>query len=323
MLLGSDRQVLQEWSEGVLVLVLLRFVVPGFKQHGNSFTAAMLAAQKLNADKTYAMATRSYSFKSATSNQQQTGVPRSSSGPKGGSNSAGTQPASAENNDVDLGVYKTRLCLRFSTPEGCRYGDKCRFAHGKSDLRPMPAPSVRSLGSSIDSRSTGEYSRQSSMARSVDSLSLMYPSNVSNNGSYHTEPNSPASAPGFGFGSSSTSKKISIGAAFAGAIIGKAGANVKQINRLTGAKVSIREHGTDPNMRNVEMEGSLEQIEQASEMVRQYMQNKELLSSRAAALGSRSFKTKLCKNFVQGTCTFADRCHFAHGAYELRVANLR
>ncbi|BBN18619.1 myosin V [Marchantia polymorpha subsp. ruderalis] len=300
-----------------------RFVVPGFKQHGNSFTAAMLAAQKLNADKTYAMATRSYSFKSATSNQQQTGVPRSSSGPKGGSNSAGTQPASAENNDVDLGVYKTRLCLRFSTPEGCRYGDKCRFAHGKSDLRPMPAPSVRSLGSSIDSRSTGEYSRQSSMARSVDSLSLMYPSNVSNNGSYHTEPNSPASAPGFGFGSSSTSKKISIGAAFAGAIIGKAGANVKQINRLTGAKVSIREHGTDPNMRNVEMEGSLEQIEQASEMVRQYMQNKELLSSRAAALGSRSFKTKLCKNFVQGTCTFADRCHFAHGAYELRVANLR
>lgn len=161
------------------------------------------------------------------------------------------------------------------------------------------------------------------MARSVDSLSLMYPSNVSNNGSYHTEPNSPASAPGFGFGSSSTSKKISIGAAFAGAIIGKAGANVKQINRLTGAKVSIREHGTDPNMRNVEMEGSLEQIEQASEMVRQYMQNKELLSSRAAALGSRSFKTKLCKNFVQGTCTFADRCHFAHGAYELRVANLR
>ncbi|KAL2609153.1 hypothetical protein R1flu_027726 [Riccia fluitans] len=304
-----------------------RFVVPGFKQQlsGNYLTAAMLAAQKLNADKTYAMATRSYSFKSATSNQQQTGVSRSISAPKGGSNTTSTQPASGENNDVDLGVYKTRLCLRFSTPEGCRYGDKCRFAHGKSDLRPMPAPSVRSLGSSIDSRSSngGDFSRQSSMARSVDSISLLYPSNVSNNGSYQTEPSSPASAPGFGFESSSTSKKISIGAAFAGAIIGKAGANVKQINRLTGAKVSIREHGTDPNMRNVEMEGSLEQIEQASEMVRQYMQNKELLSSRAAALGSRSFKTKLCKNFVQGTCTFADRCHFAHGAYELRVANLR
>eukprot|EP01018_Ginkgo_biloba_P037848 Gb_08109 [translate_table: standard] len=31
--------------------------------------------------------------------------------------------------------YKTRLCNRFNTPEGCRFGDKCHFAHGESDLR--------------------------------------------------------------------------------------------------------------------------------------------------------------------------------------------
>lgn len=116
---------------------------------------------------------------------------------------------------------------------------------------------------------------------------------------------------------------MSVGAAFAGAIIGKAGANVKEINKVTGAKVSIRDHSTDPNLRNVEMEGSPEQIEQASDMVRQYMNDKELLSTKVSPVGSRSFKTKICKNFLQGTCTFADRCHFAHGPYELRVTNLR
>ncbi|XP_068663940.1 zinc finger CCCH domain-containing protein 44-like isoform X4 [Aristolochia californica] len=32
--------------------------------------------------------------------------------------------------------YKTKLCNRFNTPEGCRFGDRCHFAHGESDLRP-------------------------------------------------------------------------------------------------------------------------------------------------------------------------------------------
>ncbi|XP_042483074.1 zinc finger CCCH domain-containing protein 56-like [Macadamia integrifolia] len=32
--------------------------------------------------------------------------------------------------------YKTKLCNRYNTPEGCRFGDKCHFAHGEKDLRP-------------------------------------------------------------------------------------------------------------------------------------------------------------------------------------------
>ncbi|KAJ4977821.1 hypothetical protein NE237_008601 [Protea cynaroides] len=39
--------------------------------------------------------------------------------------------------------YKTKLCNRYNTPEGCRFGDKCHFAHGESDLRP---PNSQSLG---------------------------------------------------------------------------------------------------------------------------------------------------------------------------------
>ncbi|MBO8631172.1 hypothetical protein INO08_15815, partial [Staphylococcus aureus] len=59
----------------------------------------------------------------------------------------------------------------------------------------------------------------------------------------------------------------------AGAIIGKAGVNSKQICRVTGAKLCIREHETDPNLRNIELEGTFDQIKQASAMVRELIVN--------------------------------------------------
>ena len=31
--------------------------------------------------------------------------------------------------------YKTSLCKKFGTPEGCPYGEKCQFAHGEQELR--------------------------------------------------------------------------------------------------------------------------------------------------------------------------------------------
>lgn len=189
----------------------------------------------------------------------------------------------------------------------------------------------------------------------------------------------PATAAGFGLNSGNL--KMSIEAVLAGAIIGKAGANVKQISRLTGdthlylmfpfgieikmsvevnkfincvnfllnagffvssdtnsyvitlqllklmvlsgallsgCKLTIRDHESNASMRNVEMEGTYEQIERASEMVRQFLSHKEVVPQRVAAIASHNFKTKLCENFSQGTCTFADRCHFAHGTSELR-----
>lgn len=35
------------------------------------------------------------------------------------------------------------------------------------------------------------------------------------------------------------------------------------------------------------------------------------------------FKTRLCERFKEGTCTFGDRCHFAHGVNELRKTTTR
>lgn len=37
---------------------------------------------------------------------------------------------------VTVNGFKTKLCNKFNTAEGCRFGDKCHFAHGESDLRP-------------------------------------------------------------------------------------------------------------------------------------------------------------------------------------------
>ena len=42
----------------------------------------------------------------------------------------------------------------------------------------------------------------------------------------------------------------------------------------------------------------------------------------APASHGSNFKTKLCENFAKGSCTFGDRCHFAHGASELRKSGV-
>ncbi|OAE35326.1 hypothetical protein AXG93_4491s1060 [Marchantia polymorpha subsp. ruderalis] len=255
-------------------------------------------------------------------------------GAAGMSATQGGGAATVADPSVTVGGYKTRLCNRYNTPEGCRFGEKCHFAHGEADLRPS------NNGRGSTGRSGLDYLQAGAAAAGL--YANGHPSTAVASALFYGEPTPPGvtakdrvdesnqwvmhhmtkpTPPGVtatGFGATSTTK-ISIEAAFAGAIIGKAGSNVKQISRLTGAKLSIREHETDPNMRNVEMEGSFEQIEHASEMVRQFLQNRDVVAPKAAALGSHNFKTKMCENFVQGTCTFADRCHFAHGAHELRV----
>ncbi|KAK4791097.1 hypothetical protein SAY86_031510 [Trapa natans] len=191
--------------------------------------------------------------------------------------------------DAPSPTLKGRLCNKYGTAEGCKFGDKCHFAHGEWDLGKPSAPSYED-------------------PRAMSRVGM---------GHYDLPPKEAA-----GFGASATAK-ISINGSLAGAIIGKNGVNSKQICRLTGVKLSIRDHDTDPNLRNIELEGSFEQIQQASAMVRELIEN--AVSSGSAGRNkpmlhsSRSnFKTKLCDNFSKGTCTFGDRCHFAHGAEELQ-----
>lgn len=196
-------------------------------------------------------------------------------------------------------TVKTRICNKYNTAEGCKFGEKCHFAHGERELGKPVLPSLDSpMAPPMGGRLGGRV-----------------------------EPPPPpvgTHAATASFGASATAK-ISVDASLAGAIIGKGGVNTKQICRLTGAKLAIREHESDPNLKNIELEGSFDQIKQASAMVRELIVNisgTTGMPSRnppAAASGPGSnLKTKLCDNFIKGSCTFGDRCHFAHGASELR-----
>lgn len=74
------------------------------------------------------------------------------------------------------------------------------------------------------------------------------------------------------FGASATTT-IGIDASLAGAIIGKNGVNSKQICQLTGVKLSIKEHERDTDKRNIELQGTFDQINQASAMLQELISN--------------------------------------------------
>lgn len=198
-------------------------------------------------------------------------------------------------------AVKTRLCNKFNSPEGCKFGDKCRFAHGDWELGKGTGPAYedpRGMGP-IPGRMTGRM-----------------------------EPPSQSFGAAASFGASATAK-ISIDASLAGAIIGKNGVNSKHICRVTGAKLSIRDNESDPSSRNIELEGTFDQIKQASAMVRELILNvgsasgKSMKNQAMGGSGSaNNFRTKLCENFSKGSCTFGDRCHFAHGIEELRKSGM-
>ncbi|VFQ75247.1 unnamed protein product [Cuscuta campestris] len=197
-------------------------------------------------------------------------------------------------------AVKTRLCTKYNTAEGCKFGDKCHFAHGEWELgRPAAVHSHHE-----DPRAgMGHRNRFG-----------------------RPEPSQAGFGAAASFGSSATAK-ISIDGSLSGAIIGKGGVNSKRICRETGAKLSIKEHEVDPNLKNIELEGTIDQIQLASEMVRELIAS---VTSHAAksikgpprSAPANNFKTKLCDNFMKGSCTFGDRCHFAHGAEEMRSSEV-
>lgn len=197
---------------------------------------------------------------------------------------------------------KSKICNKINTPEGCKFGDKCRFAHSEAEIGGRPSfPSYENPRGPMNYGGFGGYPGQ-------------------------FEPSPPALPAGANFGQSATAK-ISIDAALAGPVIGKGGVNSKHICRQTGVKLSVRDHETDEKQKNIELEGSFDQIQEASAMVREIIVSlsgpngggRKGSGFQQQPGGGNNFKTKMCENFAKGQCSFGDRCHFAHGADELRT----
>ncbi|KAL6987004.1 hypothetical protein U1Q18_012763 [Sarracenia purpurea var. burkii] len=228
-------------------------------------------------------------------------------------------PPSSIPNGSSAPTVKSRICNKFNTAEGCKFGDKCRFAHGEWELgKPIAPPPLQN-----------DHSR----GGKTGPLPSRFPGRM-------MEPQLPPPGPVSGFGASATAK-ISVNASLAGAIIGKGGVNSKQICRQTGVKLSIRDHESDPNLKNIELEGTFDQIKQASAMVTDLIVSIGSVAAPAAPAKNpggptknpgggggpaknpaSNYKTKMCENFAKGTCTFGERCHFAHGAPELRKSGV-
>ncbi|KAL5225249.1 hypothetical protein ABZP36_011888 [Zizania latifolia] len=193
---------------------------------------------------------------------------------------------------------KTRMCNKYNTAEGCKWGNKCHFAHGERELgKPMQLDN--SMPHPMGTMPNGHFEPPR-----IPGLDMVPPST---------------------FGASATAK-ISIDASLAGVIIGKGGVNTKHISRMTGTKLAIRDNESNSNLKNIELEGTFDQIKHASAMVTELIvriggnappAKNPGRGSHAGGHGS-NFKTKLCENFNKGSCTFGDRCHFAHGESELR-----
>ncbi|KAM0855206.1 hypothetical protein ACQ4PT_049923 [Festuca glaucescens] len=237
-----------------------------------------------------------------------------SAGRSGGSQGDSPQHA-REPESFKTGVGSIpKPCTRFFSTAGCRFGENCHFIHDVPGGYKAVA-NVGILGGPVSAQDKKDLPMGQRHAGHHAPDEAANPNTAS-----------PAS-----FGASATAK-ISVDASLAGIIIGTSGATIKQISRASGAKLCIRDHDSDAGLKNVELEGTFDQIKNASEMVMEKLSRFGLGGFAPPPTGDKnpaggsvrgggqsdSFKTRLCGHFARGCCTHGDGCRFAHGEKELR-----
>uniref|UniRef100_A0A8I7BBK7 C3H1-type domain-containing protein n=2 Tax=Hordeum vulgare subsp. vulgare TaxID=112509 RepID=A0A8I7BBK7_HORVV len=183
---------------------------------------------------------------------------------------------------------KSKPCVRFFSTAGCRFGDNCHFIHD------IPAPAQ-------------DEKEPAKLNPTPPSMSMQQPSHT---GDHALRAPTPPNAAPASSGASATAK-ITVDASLAGAVIGRGGATIREISRASGARLCIREHERDAGLKNVELQGTPDQVKHASAMVWEHL----------PVPGGGQYngvKTRLCAHFARGSCTYGDGCRFAHSESELR-----
>ncbi|XP_047079287.1 zinc finger CCCH domain-containing protein 14-like [Lolium rigidum] len=212
--------------------------------------------------------------------------------------------------------FKTgaKPCTRFFSTIGCCFGENCHFIHNV----PGGYKAITNVGVLGDPVSAQD---KKDLPMGQRHAGHHAPDEAAN----------PNTAPPPSFGASATAK-ISVDASLAGIIIGTGGATIRQISWDSGAKLCIRDHDSDAGLKNVELEGTFDQIKNASEMVMEKLSRFGLGGFAPPPAGDKNpaggsvrgggqsdcFKTRLCGHFARGCCTYGDGCRFAHSEKELR-----
>ncbi|MCO5605553.1 hypothetical protein L7F22_059736 [Adiantum nelumboides] len=217
----------------------------------------------------------------------------------GGSNAESAVPKTR----TIIGEHKSQLCNQFGTMKGCHYGDRCHFAHGEHELHRLENDKDCDLciAKSLGLKPTND----NALCNFGNSRRLTF-GIKSQEDTGSGVPFSKTSATAFG---SSSKTLIDIDANLVGPILGRKGKHAKHICRHTGAKLCIRKHETDPNLRVLEMEGSFEQVKQAGKLVKDVLIY--TLPKKLCIVPHRR-KSKVCDNFPLGRCAFGSKCHFVH-----------
>ncbi|KAI5076450.1 hypothetical protein GOP47_0008515 [Adiantum capillus-veneris] len=156
--------------------------------------------------------------------------------------------------------YKTKLCHNYQstiTSRGCKYGEHCHFAHSKAEQRSKIPNLSDTTHAPMDTLSYSLYDGE------VSPPGVPSPCDVANS---HVEDTS----------NQVMATRMPIDAGMAGFIIGRAGVNVRQISKLTGSKLSIREHSQ--KVRMVHIEGLPHHVDGAQEILRLLLEARKGIS---------------------------------------------